>query len=98
MKRFIHSALCLAACVCAVAGGAGCEARTKDDWYAYSSDVERRKKEYVSVQMQNGMSEEEASRAWGLQYSIELTHKRDPAVRERDGEGLGQVIEFQPQP
>lgn len=73
----------------------GCGDR-KDDWYDYSTDVERRKKEYMSVQMGfGGMSEQEASRAWGLYYSIELTHKSAPAVRE--GEDMGQAIEI-PQP
>lgn len=92
MRRVLQSVavpgLLLLAGVC----GMGCDSGPKDGWYDYSADVERRKKEYVGVQMQYGMTEVEASRAWGLQYSIEQTHHSEPAVRE--GNDMEQVVEF----
>lgn len=57
----------------------GCGDAPKDNWYEESSAVDQREREYVEQQMRHGMTEVEAKRAFGLQYSIELTGRRENA-------------------
>ncbi len=61
----------------AIALLASCGPRTQDEWYEHSSAVDQRERDYVDQQMRHGMTEIEAKRAFGLQYSIELTGRRD---------------------
>ncbi|HMP74729.1 MAG TPA: hypothetical protein PKE12_00390 [Kiritimatiellia bacterium] len=69
-------------------GVAGC-GESKDNWYEYSSGVDQRERSYVDQQMQHGMSELEAKRAFSRQYSIERTQGvTDPTA--------GRVVEFEP--
>lgn len=52
---------------------AGC-GPAEDDWYDQSAYTDQRKDTYIRQQQEMGMSEEEAARQWGLEYSIEQTH------------------------
>lgn len=74
MNQQIHKG-CAAGTLGLVLLLAGCS--DGSDWYDKSSALDDRKQEYIRQQTSMGMSEEEATRAFGIEYSIEQTHGRE---------------------
>lgn len=64
-------------------GSMGCGSQPEDNWYEYSKSMSDREEEYVRQQMESGVSEVEAEKAFGLIIAIEKTEGREPPPGER---------------
>lgn len=87
MRRSRHGLGVLAAGGAALCIGCSEPQQQPDGWYDYSKTLDDRKREYIQNQVSVGIDEADATRQFGLDYSIEQTWGRT-RLPTLDGEYL----------